>query len=189
MDDDKIMRLNVFLEEHKTSLDILPSTQVHYLSLIDDAIQDRLSSIKAAEEVLKSQRITIRNISEDTNISRKTFYNNNLLKQYVEAYVTVPRDIISENKAQIESLQNEVLQLQEQLEKFVKRDYEIIIIRQTIETTQRLLEQKQQEYCELEAKYTELLHEKEHPTERSKCKVLTPKNGKIGSYFNPQLFD
>ena len=189
MDDEKIKRLNAFLATHKTSCEIISSSQVNYLSRIDDAIQARLCEIKSAEATLKARRITIQSIAEETQISRKTVYNNKLLKQYIESYMSVPLDVLTENKEQIKSLQNEVSQLQEEKKKFVLRDCEIEMIRKALETTQQLLEKKQQEYNDLEAKYRNLLHERDLVAERPQGKILTPKKGNIGAYFRPQVFD
>ena len=189
MDDEKTKRINSFLATHNPFDETIPSAQINYLSRIDDAIQARLCEIKSAEAILKAQRITIQGIAEDTHISRKTFYNNNLLKQYVESYITVPPDELTENKEQIKALQKEVSRLEEENRMLHMRDCETEMIRHALETTQRLLGNKQQDYSDLEAKYNNLLHERDHPTKKLTCKTLTPKNGKIASYFRPDLFN
>ena len=183
MEAEKIKRLNEFLRIHKTSCDDLSKSKVQQLLKADDAIQIRLSQIKHAEEFLKQPNINILNIASDTNISRKTFYNNELLRLYVEHCAAKVCDFRTESKEQKDELQNKVADLESQVRKFLIRDIETENLRKELETTQRELSHSLIAYDELQCKYEKLLRKKEELPQKPRCKILIPKDGKLGPYF------
>lgn len=88
MDEEKLARINSFLSKNNASIDTLSKSKLNQLDKVDSAIQVRLNKIDNAREIIKSNAINVSTISIDTNISRKTFYNNDLLKLYVKYYAT-----------------------------------------------------------------------------------------------------
>lgn len=81
-------RIEDYLERKKTSKDILSSGKLSKLIDIDNAIQTRLDNLSKGRELLKNNSINIFNIAKDTKISNKTFYSNDLYKDFVEMYTT-----------------------------------------------------------------------------------------------------
>ena len=183
MDDEKIKRLNEFLSRHNTTCEILPAQQVRHLIKIDDALQERLGKIKEAEAVIKSQRISVQAIAEDTQLARKTFYNNTLLRQYVEYFATKVSAEATESKEQIKDLKGRISTLEDEVRKFLMRDWEIETVKQELEATQQMLAQKQKENERIQAKYEALLSEKTPSSEKPRGKVLVPRSGNISSFF------
>lgn len=79
-------RIIDFLEKNNSSIDTISKKQLSNLEKVDAEIQKRLESIKHARSIIKSNAINISAIAKATDISNKTFYNNTLLKQFVDSY-------------------------------------------------------------------------------------------------------
>lgn len=161
MEDEKIRRINAFLTKHKTSCDILPKNYVTELLLVDDAIHSRMANIKEAENVIKQQSINITNISLDTNLSRKTFYNNGLLELYVKHYAAKLGDDKAESNEKIGELNEKVADLESALQELLLRDVESGNLRKELETTQRELANQITLNEGLKRKCEELMSEKD----------------------------
>ena len=84
MDAETLKRIDAFLAEHGQTLEAVPRARLTQFQKTDEAIQARLARIASAKETLKSCSINISAIAADSGISRKTFYNNDLLRLYVE---------------------------------------------------------------------------------------------------------
>ena len=123
MDQEKIERLNSFLYQHSQSIDSIPKSRLNQLDKIDDAIQAKLKSIESAKAILKGNNINVSIISNETNISRKTFYNNDLLRLYVEKYETDGNESSSFEK-EITNLKEKNNELSYQVKCFLLRDIE-----------------------------------------------------------------
>lgn len=67
-------------------IDTISKTRLIQIEKADDAVQSRLKAFFDAQDVIKSSAINVSSIATDTGISRKTFYNNDLLRLYVESY-------------------------------------------------------------------------------------------------------
>lgn len=81
-----LKRIQAFLAERNQSTETITASRLRQLQNIDKAIQQRLEAIAVAKESLKTNTITLQAIAADSGISRKTFYNNDLLKEYVESH-------------------------------------------------------------------------------------------------------
>lgn len=183
METEKIQRLNAFLALHGTSCDILSKSKVQQFEKIDDAIQERVAHIKKAKEIIKKQSINVLNISADTKIARKTFYNNDLLRLYVEYRAADFYNDLTENQEKIKALKENIRTLENSMQNFILRDIEIENLRKELEVTQKELSHVMIAYEELQRKYEKLLTDREQSTSKPSCKVLIPKGGKLGSYF------
>lgn len=86
--DERTERINSFLATRNATDSTISKSRMSQLEKIDDAIQARLIIINEAKETLKGTGINVSVISADTGISRKTFYNNEILRLYVEHYAT-----------------------------------------------------------------------------------------------------
>lgn len=126
---EKLNRLQAFLQRYDSSLDLLPKTRIKQLELVDEAIMKRISATTSAKSVMKSNKISVSAVSADTNISRKTFYNNDFLRLYVEMYSN------EESSANISSIEiNRLKSINKELESrirdFLLRDVETENLRQ-----------------------------------------------------------
>ena len=85
---DQKERIDSFLLRHNASLGTLSKGRIKQLRKVDDIIQEKLRRISEAKNCLQTSAINISTISAESGISRKTFYNNELLKKYVESYAS-----------------------------------------------------------------------------------------------------
>lgn len=123
MDEQKIERISEFLRQHGQTIDTISKSRLSQLEKIDDVIQLKINERIKAREILKSNNINISIISAESGISRKTFYNNELLKEYVEQYATDSEDKkVPESELERVKLKNE--ELTKQINGFVLRDIE-----------------------------------------------------------------
>lgn len=131
MDDERLKRIDAFLAPYGASVTTLPASRSKQLEKVDEAIQRRLAAIKEAHGVLQKNSINVSTISVDTGISRKTFYNNEILRLYVEYYAEkVCTDDQASKTVEIESLKQKNEDLSQQVRKFVMRDIDTENLRQ-----------------------------------------------------------
>ena len=186
MADEKLTRINVFLKECKIEAEVLPNSLIDYLMKIDDAIQSRKENLTRAKKIVKSNAINIKGISEDTNISRKTFYNHELLRLYVEKRATETNSEFGDADEQVKTLKSRVEQLEKEIRLFLLRDYETERLRTELIATQQLLTQSQEDLDELRCGYEKQLRDKGILEGKLKGKIIIPKDGSLGHYFGPQ---
>lgn len=184
MENERMERINSFMAKHEKNCEILSQNQVKQLKQIDDAIQIKIEERRKAEEVIRNQRINVLSISEATNISRKTFYNNELLRLYVEHRASETYGARNDNKEEIAAMKSKLSDLERTIHCFVIRDIETENLRKELAATQAELARFVSENKDLKQKYSELLSEKKQPTEQRKCQIIIPKDGKLGSHFN-----
>lgn len=154
MENEKVKRINEFLACHETSIDTISKQKISQFEKVDDAIQSRINLINQANEIIKNCKINISMISKDTNISRKTFYNNSLLKAFVENYSTP--DEKTSDVAELEKIKAKNSQLTLQIKNFVLRDIETENLRQEIKELNREIHNLQIRNESLENQYEEL---------------------------------
>lgn len=169
MDEQKLNRIQAFLFQLNASIDTLPKAKISQLEKIDDAIQKRLTEVKKAQETLKNFSINISSIAADTDISRKTFYNNELLKLYVEQFSTSEyTDEKTVKASDYEQLKEKNEILNQEIRDFVARDidienvkhenskltHEIVNLRKRIDSLESEYEKAQKELSALKSKYT-----------------------------------
>ena len=183
MEQERVSRIDLFLTKRGASYCGLSDRQKSQLHAVDDAIQTRIRRIKDAEKVIREQAINVQNIATDSGLARKTFYNNELLRLFVEEYSSEANDSITKSKEEIKHLIEEINQLKNERQKMVDRDREVELNRLELSTMQRELKILRKENEELQRKNAELLNAKESKTSNGRCKVLYPKDGDIGSLF------
>ena len=152
MDESQNNRINTFLGLKGTCAEALSKSRLAKLELIDTAIQNRLSEIEKAKETLKNSSINISVISEDTHISRKTFYNNDIFKEYVESYAT-DNEEKTVSESELESVRFKNDELQKQINGFVLRDIETEDLRHVIADLQAEIKNLQNQNHTLEKQY------------------------------------
>lgn len=114
MDEQKVNdRIKNFILQQGINIDIISKSKLKQLEKIDIAIQRRTEILDKAKKDIKENKINISSIADETGISRKTFYNNELLKTYVEYYIT--------NEEYDNNLKKENDNLKEEFDKLVDK--------------------------------------------------------------------
>ena len=158
MDEEKLARINSFLSKNNASIDTLSKSKLNQLDKVDSAIQVRLNKIDNAREIIKSNAINVSTISRDTNISRKTFYNNDLLKLYVKYYATEcdDKNTLENDFDKIKEDNNILIK---QINDFVMRDIDTENLRHENDELNREIINLQNRNQSLESEYEELQKE------------------------------
>ena len=153
MENEKINRINNFLAKNGASIDTISASRLAQLQKIDDAVQHRVAKVLEAQNILKGNPINVSAISEDTGISRKTFYNNDLLRLYVEDQAAT---VITDKKPQseeIDRLKAKCDEAEEQVRKFLLRDIETENLRHENMKLQLEIQNLQKRNTSLEEQY------------------------------------
>lgn len=119
MDEGKMLRIQTFLTKNGASIDTISNARLKQLEKVDADIQLRLRAITGAKEILKNSTINISVVSTDTEISRKTFYNNDLLTLYVECYST--------NDLENDTYYNEYQKIKKKNDELIKQVHNFLI--------------------------------------------------------------
>ncbi len=135
MDEQVNERINTFLLQHGYTIDSIRKGYLKNLILVDEEIQRRKKIIAEAQKSIHESAINIISISNATNISRKTFYNNELLKLYVEKNESNEESKMYDD---YRHLKEKVGDLEEKIKKLIIRD--IDIERLNVENTKLLQE-------------------------------------------------
>lgn len=123
MENEALTRINSFLAQHGASSETLSKSRMAQFEKVDAAIQTRLAEIKKAQDILKGRPINVSTIATDTGIARKTFYNNDLLRLFVEAYSTSPEDRTA-SQGDLDRLKGRYDEAERQIKQFLLRDIE-----------------------------------------------------------------
>ena len=119
MEKEKINRINAFLKKHGENPDTISNERMSQLNKIDDAIMAKIAEIKEAQELLKGRPFSIQVIAELSGVSRKTFYNNELLSLYIKEF-DVP--ILNPQKDELKRKKDRCDELERQVHEFLLRD-------------------------------------------------------------------
>ena len=77
------------LTKNLASIDTISKSRLAQFEKVDAAIQTRLSEAMKEHDLLKTNPINVSTIVADTSIARKTFYNNDLLRLYVNSIMSL----------------------------------------------------------------------------------------------------
>lgn len=113
-------RINAFLAKHNASIDTISKRLLGQLVLVDNAVQARLYKSAQARSNLRSSSVNIKTISEDTGISNKTFYNNELLGKFVESFAADKEKTAS--AAELTAAKERIAELEQIVEDMINRD-------------------------------------------------------------------
>lgn len=128
MDEEKLERIQSFLITNGQSIETISKARLKQIEMADYAIQCRLTDLSTAQDTIKSSAINISTIAVDAGIARKTFYNNDLLRLYVESYASSDTDKIIA-ASEYERLKEKYDILNQQVHDFNLRDIDIEKIR------------------------------------------------------------
>ena len=127
MAEDQSKRIEVYLSSKKKSKDTISALKMKQLCKIDEVIQEKVRVADEAKKALEKSAINISTVAEATGIARRTFYNNDILKDYVEKYSSksaISARMGSEKSSTTEALQKENKELKRQIDRFLERDIE-----------------------------------------------------------------
>ena len=155
MENEKVTRINEFLARHGASIDTITKQKMAQFEKVDDAIQARLAEVNKAKEILQGKPINISVIATDTGIARKTFYNNELLRLFVEEY-SFSSDEKTASAGDVERLKAKCEELERQVHQFLLRDIETENLRHENMRLQVEIQNLQARNTALEKQYEQL---------------------------------
>ena len=160
-------RINKILRKLGTDLETQPiGTQKKLLHILD-TIEEMISSYEAGKTSMKENKINISNVSKKSNISRKTFYNNEILGKFVELFEQETTEYNSIDKETLKRLKDNKATNDEKLETMLNN---IIDIEEVKCENDRLMESVnalQDQYDDLRKQYEALLAEKKRNDKES----------------------
>lgn len=177
MDEQKLARINAFLKKSGLSVESLSKSRLAQFEKVDAAIQSRIVELEKAKEILKSTGINISVISTDTGISRKTFYNNELLKAYVESYAISDEEKTA-SISDLDKMKSKNDELTKQINGFVLKDIETENLRHEIKELNREIQNLQTRNETLEHQYEEVQAELSETKRLLALKTIIPFNSK-----------
>lgn len=167
MENEALTRINSFLTQHGANSETISKARMIQFEKVDTAIQMRLAEIQKAQDVLKGRPINVSTIATDTGIARKTFYNNDLLRLFVEAYSTAPEDKTA-SQGDLDRLKGKYDEAERQIQQFLLRDIETENLRQENMRLQAEIQNLEKRNSALESQYEQL------QTENSELRAQIP---------------
>ncbi|MDY4546655.1 MAG: hypothetical protein SO454_07190 [Candidatus Choladocola sp.] len=172
MENEALTRINSFLAQHGASSETISKSRMAQFEKVDTAIQSRLMEIQKAQDILKGRPINVSTIATDTGIARKTFYNNDLLRLFVEAYSTSSEDRTA-SQVDLDRFKSKYDEAERQIKQFLLRD---------IET-----ENLRQENMRLQAEIKNL--EKRNNSLETQCEQLQSENAELRQQVPSKIID
>lgn len=151
--------LNDFLKENKKDKNTISNPLYKKLELVEKEILKRKDSISQAEQSIRDNAINISSISEATGISRKTFYNNDLLSEFVNNNSTVDK----ETKEAISKIKDKLDDSEQKLQKLLNRDVDQITVLNEVSKLRRELEHAQKRIKSLEEQHEQDMQKLNQP--------------------------
>ena len=172
MDEVKKKAIQEFLLSHGSSLEAMSKARVQQFLKVYDVIERRKENINAARNTLSQNAITLVAISEETGISRKTFYNNKLLKQYVEEQASQFDDLKTPAKEKAE-FKEQINQLKERIRLLMLRDLDKLKLEHEITELTKEIAEKDTRIANMEKEYAKVCRDLSVTQEKLKKKDAT----------------
>lgn len=132
--------------------DIKPVTMKH-LAKVDEVLASMVQAQTDAIQEIKNNKISINRVAKESGIARQTFYNNQIVTAYIEAYIVA--NTTASPYENIETLREEIRRKDEQIAGLIQRDAtvskckaenleltdEIASLRETIKSQEELIRQ------------------------------------------------
>ena len=178
MDDNQMKRIEVFLKSQGLDIGSVPKQRIKQLLKIDEAVQKRLKAISEAHQMLKDNSISIASIATASGITRKTFYNNRILKQYVESFTSVDGEPANLGKAsEIDSMKKRLDEQADDIAKMVARDIDIESVRHEADELRRVIDGKDKQIQNLTEMYESTLAELQEERRKNRVGHFIPFDG------------
>ncbi len=151
--------LNDFLKENKKDENTISKPLYKKLELVEEEILKRKDSISQAEQSIRDNSINISSISIATGISRKTFYNNDLLSEFVSNNSAVDK----ETKEAISKIKDKLDDSEQKLQKLLNRDVDQITVLNEVSKLRKELEHAQKRIKSLEEQHEQDMRKLNQP--------------------------
>lgn len=151
--------LNDFLKENKKDENTISKPLYKKLELVEEEILKRKDSISQAEQSIRDNAINISSISVATGISRKTFYNNDLLSEFVNNNSAVDK----ETKEAISKIKDKLDDSEQKLQKLLNRDVDQITVLNEVSKLRKELEYAQKRIKSLEEQHEQDMRKLNQP--------------------------
>lgn len=119
MDEKVKSEINTVLAKVKKSVDVLPTATQKQLVLAHDAIDSMAAQYDSAKNVMRATQINITNVSRMSGVSRKTFYNNDVLKEYVELSADKTPSLSSPDNITLDKYKAQIADLKQRINDFL----------------------------------------------------------------------
>lgn len=124
------LAIDALVIERLTSMSIDPATidkrTFEHLAQIEEAIIAEAASYRAARAEARTHHINVSNISKVSKISRATFYNKPLLREYLnDSRKTCG---VGDEEAELERLKKTIAEKDETIEAMTMRDAELVVL-------------------------------------------------------------
>lgn len=116
------------LSKHKDK-ETISKGQYKKLLAIESEINHRNQIVSEAQKTIKDNQINIKAIAEATNISRKTFYNNELLNEFVSINSSANNGSI---KDELKKVKSQLQESESKVKKLVAKDINVEELKHTI---------------------------------------------------------
>lgn len=181
MDDSQMKRIEAFLKFHGLDTGSVPKQRIKQLQKIDEAVQRRLTAISEAQQMLKDNSISIASIATDSGITRKTFYNNEILKQYVESFTSVDGEPGRLVKAsEIDSMKKRLDEQADDIAKMVARDIDVETVRHEADELQKIIDGKDKQIQNLTEMYESTLADLQEERRKNRTeRIIAFENKKV----------
>ena len=148
--------LDDFLTKNKKDTSTVGKSLNKNLLTVEATIAKRQKAIAEAQKSIKENAINIKAISEATGISRKTFYNNELLAAFVEENATANNASADE----IKKLRERLAESESKMFTLLSRDADMEELRYQISKLEAELETSHKRIKSLEEQHEEDLRQK-----------------------------
>lgn len=116
------------LSKHKDK-ETISKGQYNKLLAIESEINHRNQIVSEAQKTIKDNQINIKAIAEATNISRKTFYNNELLNEFVSINSSANNGSI---KDELKKVKSQLQESESKVKKLIAKDIDVEELKYTI---------------------------------------------------------
>lgn len=128
-----ITKMNDFLSSKGKSLDIFPPSKRERYITVAVSVWTRRRKIEEALETIKENAISIASVSKATCISNKTFYNDPVLKEFIETNSMKRKD----NSGYISSLRCEIEEKNKMIEKMMSNAIDVVEMKEELKMLQK----------------------------------------------------
>lgn len=144
------------LEKMNISIDSINKNEMKYLLRIESIICFHNEKQLKALNDLKENIYSLRSISKESKISYQTFYNNLILKEYVETSIN---EMIDYNPYKIiDRLKMKIKELEDICRKMQYRDLKFELLKHEMEQLKDILKSKDREISQLREKNKDLIN-------------------------------
>jgi predicted RNase H-like nuclease (RuvC/YqgF family) len=156
--------LDSFLSRNKKDDSTIGKSLNKNLLAVEEEIIKRQQAITDAQKTIKENAINIKSIADATDISRKTFYNNELLAAFVNENSTVDKA----SKEELQKVKTKLEDTETKLYKIIEKDIDKEILLHQINKLQQELEISHKRIKSLEKQHEEDLKKMNKPVALSK---------------------